>query len=121
VNSAARIEPLCKAFKVGILVSDAVAEAAPEFAYLYIGSVALRGRQSETELYVLHGDEAANTEEFRRFRTRHDEAVRLCLQDDPRGFALLDACALDPIGAVYAGYYRTLEARRADDLVLAAS
>jgi adenylate cyclase len=121
VNSAARIEPLCKTFRVGILVSDAVAEAAPKFAYLYIGSVALRGRQSETELYVLHGDETANTEEFRHFRARHDEAVRRCLQDDPRGFALLDACAHDPIGAAYAGYYRTLEARRADDMVLAAS
>jgi adenylate cyclase len=99
VNSAARIEPLCKELKVGILVSDAVAEAAPDFAYLYIGSVALRGRQSETQLYALHGDESANTEEFRRFRERHDEAVRLCWQDDPRGFALLDACAHDPIGA----------------------
>jgi hypothetical protein len=107
--------------KVGILVSDAVAEAAPDFAYLYIGSVALRGRQGETELYALHGDESANTTEFRRFRERHDEAVRLCLQDDPRGFALLDACAHDSIGAAYVGYYRSLEARRADDMVLAAS
>jgi adenylate cyclase len=121
VNTAARIEPLCKTFKIGILVSDAVAEAAPDFAFLYVGSVALRGRQSETALYALHGDEAANTEEFRRFRERHEEAVRLCLQDDPRGFELIDACARDPIGAAYAGYYRTLEARRADELVLAAS
>lgn len=121
VNAAARIEPLCKSFGVGILVSEAVVEAAPDFAFLYIGSVALRGRQSETALYALHGDESANTDEFRRFRERHEEAVRLCLADDPRGFALLDACGRHPFGAPYAAYYRTLEARRADDMVLAAS
>jgi adenylate cyclase len=121
VNAAARIEPLCKTFRVGILVSDAVSEAASDFAYIYVGSVALRGRQSETALYALHGDESANTEEFRRFRERHEEAVRLCLQDDPRGFELLDACARGPIGAGYAEYYRMLEARRTDEIVLAAS
>ena len=114
VNSAARIEPLCKELKVEILVSDAVAEAAPDFAYLYIGSVALRGRQSETQLYALHGDESANTEEFRRFRERHDEAVRLlagrsarlCPPRRLRARSDRAACRV----------YRTLEARRADKL-----
>jgi adenylate cyclase len=116
VNAAARIEPLCKAFRVGILVSDAVVAAAPDFAYLYIGPVTLRGRGSETALYALHGDEAAATEAFRRFAARHEEAVRLCLSDDPRGLDLLDACARDPLGAPYVPFYRTLEARRAEDL-----
>jgi adenylate cyclase len=120
VNAAARIEPLCKTFRVGILVSEAVVEAAPDFAYLYVGAVALRGRRSETTLYVLHGDEAAATEVFRRFRQRHEEAVRLCLGDDPRGFELLDECARDPLGAPYAPFYRTLEARRAEDLQIVA-
>jgi adenylate cyclase len=116
VNAAARIEPLCKTFRVGILVSGAVVEAAPDFAYLYIGPVALRGRESETTLYALHGDETAATEDFDRFRERHEEAVRLCLADDPRGFELLDECARDPLGAAYAPFYRTIEARRAEDL-----
>jgi adenylate cyclase len=120
VNTAARIEPLCKSFRVGILVSDAIAEAAPEFAYLHVGAVALRGRQSETALFVLHGDETAATEEFARFRQAHDEAVRLCLADDPRGFELLDECARHPIGIAYAPFYRTLEARRAEDLRIVA-
>ena len=116
VNAAARIEPLCKTFRVGILVSDAVVAAAPEFAFLYIGSVTLRGRESETALYALHGDEAAATQDFRRFAERHEEAVRLCLADDPRGPDLLDACARDPLGAPYVPFYRTLEARRAEDM-----
>ena len=120
VNTAARIEPLCKSFRVGILVSEAVAAAAPDFAYLYVGAVALRGRQSETALFVLHGDETAATAEFHRFRQAHDEAVRLCLADDPSGFERLDECARDPIGAVYAPFYRTLEARRAEDLSIVA-
>ena len=79
VNSAARIEPLCKSFRVGILVSEAIAAAAPDFAYLYIGLVALRGRQSETQLFALHGDESAATEEFRRFRELTTRRCRLCL------------------------------------------
>ncbi len=120
VNTAARIEPLCKSFRVGILVSEAVAAAAPDFAYLYVGAVALRGRHSETALFVLHGDETAATAEFHRFRQAHDEAVRLCLADDPSGFERLDECARDPIGAVYAPFYRTLEARRAEDLSIVA-
>jgi adenylate cyclase len=116
VNAAARIEPLCKAFRIATLVSEAVVEAAPDFAYLYVGAVALRGRESRTALYALHGDETAATEEFRRFRERHGEAVRLCLADDPRGFDLLDDCARDPLGAAYAPFYRMLEGRRAEDL-----
>jgi adenylate cyclase len=120
VNTAARIEPLCKSFRVGILVSEAVAAAAPDFAYLYVGAVALRGRQSETALFVLHGDETAATAEFHRFRQAHDEAVRLCLADDPSGFERLDECARHPIGVAYAPFYRTLEARRAEDLSIVA-
>jgi hypothetical protein len=46
--------------------------------------------------------------------------VRLCLDDDPRGFALLAGLAEDPIGRPYAGFYGTLAARRQDDMVLAA-
>jgi adenylate cyclase len=121
VNAAARIEPLCKTFKVGILVSEAVAEAAPEFATLYVGAVALRGRQSETPLYALHGDESAFTDAFRQFRELHDEAVRLCDRNDPRGFQLLEQCARDPFGRPYRGLYDLLLAERADPLVLAAS
>src|SRR4051794_27130978 len=121
VNAAARIEPLCKTFKVGILVSEAVVEAAPEFAALYIGSVALRGRQSETRLFALHGEESAVTEPFKRFRQQHDDAVRLCGEDDARGFALLEQCARDPLGQAYRGFYETLLAKRADPLILAAS
>jgi adenylate cyclase len=121
VNAAARIEPLCKTFKVGILVSEAVVEAAPEFAALYIGSVALRGRQSETQLFALHGDDTAVTEAFKRFRQQHDEAVRLCGEDDARGFQLLEQCARDPLGQAYRGFYENLLAKRTDPLILAAS
>jgi adenylate cyclase len=112
VNAAARIEPLCKTLGVGILVSGQVVEAAPDFAYLYAGSVALRGRKGETALYALHGDESAATADFRRFRARHDEAVRLALAGERRGFELVEACARDPLGAGYAAIYETVTAQR---------
>jgi adenylate cyclase len=108
VNTAARIEPLCKTFCVGILVSGEVVAAAPEFAYLRVGRRVLRGRERETELFALHGEPGAATEAFRRFRDRHDEAVRRAEAGDPGARDDLAACAADPIGTGYAGFYAAL-------------
>jgi adenylate cyclase len=112
VNSAARIEPLCKTFAVGTLVSSEAAEAAPDFAMLYVSSVALRGRQGKTRLYALHGDETAATEEFQRFRRQHDEAVRRFEDGELAAFELLRACARHPLGERYRAFYETLLERQ---------
>jgi adenylate cyclase len=108
VNTAARIEPLCKDLKVGILVSGAVAEAAPDFALLFVGRMALRGRQKEVGLYALHGDESAVTPEFAEFRNHHEKAVELCQRNDAKGFALLEECRQHELGARYRGFYDSL-------------
>jgi adenylate cyclase len=108
VNTAARIEPLCKDMKLGILVSGAVAEAAPDFALLFVGRMALRGRQQEVGLYALHGDESTVTPEFEQFRQQHDNAVELCRRADPLGFAILEECRRHRIGARYNSFYDTL-------------
>jgi adenylate cyclase len=110
VNAAARIEPLCKEMKVGILVSSAVAEAASDFALLFVGRMTLRGRKAEVGLYALHGDESAATPEFEQFRQRHDRAVELCRRHDPLGFAILEECRQHQLGARYHGFYDTLSA-----------
>jgi adenylate cyclase len=112
VNSAARIEPLCKTFRIGALVSGEAAEAAPDFAFLYVGSVALRGRQTRTRLYAVHGDESAATDEFLSFKKQHDEAVPRCENGDPQGFELLRDCARHPLGARYREFYDMLFERR---------
>ncbi len=108
VNAAARIEPLCKTYGVGTLVSGEVVAAVPEFAYLRMGRRVLRGRERETELYALHGDPAAATEAFRSFRDRHEAALRAAEAGDPGAREALAACAADPIGARYAAFYAQL-------------
>jgi adenylate cyclase len=108
VNSAARIEPICKDMKVGILVSSAVAEAAPDFAMLFAGRMILRGRQQEVGLYILHGDESAVTAEFQQFRKQHDTAVELCRRNDPLGVAMVGECRRHALGALYKGFYDNL-------------
>ena len=112
VNTAARIEPLSKKLKNPILVSSAVAEAASDFALLFVGRMTLRGRQAEVGLYALHGDESAVTPEFEQFRQRHDQAVELCRRHDPLGFAILDECRQHELGARYHAFYDTLFAEK---------
>jgi adenylate cyclase len=108
VNTAARIEPLCKELKLGILVSSAVAEAASDFALLFVGGMRLRGRQNEVALYALHGDESTVTPEFYQFRQRHDRAVELCGRQDPLGLAIVEECRQHELGTRYHGFYDTL-------------
>jgi adenylate cyclase len=108
VNTAARIEPLCKDMKLGILVSSAVAEAAPDFALLFVGRMSIRGRQKEVGLYALHGDESAVTPQFVEFRKLHEKAVELCQRKAPCGLEFLKQCRQHELGVRYRGFYDML-------------
>ncbi len=107
VNSAARLEPLCKDYGVPIIVSQAVVDAAPGFAFLEIDETALRGRQSATRIFALIGDETtAQREDFRSLQTAHMQA--LAAMRDRRSDApeLIAACEARNGGAALAGVYR---------------
>lgn len=55
VNTAARLEPLTKAYGVPVLVSQEVAEAAPGFAFATVDRLRLRGQARETRVLALLG------------------------------------------------------------------
>ena len=99
VNTAARLEPMGKTYGVPVIVSEAVAAAAPDFAFLLLDVVFLKGRSQASRLYALMGDEAAATPAFRAFRVSHEEAVEAALAGDPDARSRLRACAADPMGA----------------------
>jgi adenylate cyclase len=61
VNTASRVESMTKPFGFDIFVSDVVASAAPEMALLPVDAIRLRGREQETRLFALVGDEAVRT------------------------------------------------------------
>ena len=80
VNSAARLEPLSKRYGVSIIVSDAVVQAAPDFAFVKLDDVTLRGRENAMAVHALIGNETvAMRDDFKDFCTRH-ETARLALQ-----------------------------------------
>lgn len=111
VNTSARLEPMCKTYGASIIVSSDIVEAAPDFAYLLLDVVNLKGKSQATRLYALHGDETAATPEFRAFRDAHDDAVRMSLARRAEARAALRGCAENPLGARCGVLYRMLEER----------
>ena len=65
VNVASRLEGACKIFEVDIIGSETVRSEAPDFAWLEIDSVLVKGKTRPVELYALAGDAAlAGSDEF---------------------------------------------------------
>jgi adenylate cyclase len=65
VNVASRLEGACKIFEVDIIGSETVRAEAPDFAWLEIDSVLVKGKTRPVGLYALAGDSGvAASEEF---------------------------------------------------------
>ncbi len=58
VNVASRLEGACKIFQVDIIGSETVRAEAPDFAWLEIDSVLVKGKTRPVGLYALAGDSA---------------------------------------------------------------
>jgi adenylate cyclase len=75
VNVSSRLEGACKMFKVDIIASSAVRDAALDFAWLDLGRVVVVGRSAPTPIATIAGDAAfAATPEFQMWRERHNIA-----------------------------------------------
>jgi adenylate cyclase len=65
VNVASRLEGACKIFQVDIIGSETVRSEAPDFAWLEIDSVLVKGKTRPVGLYALAGDSGvAASDEF---------------------------------------------------------
>jgi len=65
VNVASRLEGACKIFEVDIIGSETVRSEAPDFAWLEIDSVLVKGKTRPVGLYALAGDSTlATSNEF---------------------------------------------------------
>ena len=72
MNVAARLEALTKTYGVDALATVAIVERTPDFAWVEIDEVKVKGRSGSTRLFALFGDEAtAATEAFKAWAERH--------------------------------------------------
>lgn len=116
VNVASRVEGCCKEVGYDIVIADPLRRAAPDFAMLEAGAVALKGKAGRVPIHILVGDKAmAETGTFRLLRASHAEALA-ALRDgrDARG-AIAECMALArQIEPGLKGFYDHLPARAAD-------
>lgn len=76
MNVAARLEALTKTYDVDLLATDGVVARTPDFAWLAVESVRVKGRQAATQLYALFGDVAhAGSAAFRAQAAIHGEML----------------------------------------------
>lgn len=119
VNVASRLDDACKLFKLDIIASHAVRDAAPDFAWLDLGRVILMGRSTPTPIATMAGDPTfASTTEFHAWRKQHNRALS-DYEAARFGSAAKAARALaESVAAPWRPHYRMMEKRL---LTLAAS
>jgi adenylate cyclase len=115
VNLASRLEGQTKAYGVGVIISEATQELAPEFAALEVDLVAVKGKSEAVRIFALLGDpEMAESEDFGQLSAYHQRmmsAYRGQRWNEAR--ELLDQCtlldpSLEPLYDLYRdriGYY----------------
>jgi adenylate cyclase len=111
VNVASRLEGASKVLGVDIVASDLTRADAPDFAWLEVDRLVLKGKTRPTPVYALAGDAAtAVGAPFRELARRHDEILAAYRGRDfaAAGRLAEAAAALAPpeIQGLYANYYQ---------------
>ncbi len=110
VNVASRLEGASKVLGVDIVASGLTRDQAPDFAWLEIDQVLLKGKTRPTPIYALAGDATiAASAPFRELAARHDAILAAYRRRDFKGAMQLaaDAAELAPpeIKGLYTSYY----------------
>ena len=113
VNIASRIEALTKTYGVDILVTQSVADAAPQFAYLEVDEVQVKGRKEPVRIYALLGDEAEKqSDKFQQLYPTHKAMLDAMKKDDTeKALVLLEDCkafGFEGLEELYTVYMRRL-------------
>ncbi|MDB5539092.1 MAG: adenylate/guanylate cyclase protein [Devosia sp.] len=116
VNVASRVESACKEVGYDILIAEPVRLAAPDFAFLEAGALALKGKAERVKIYLLVGDDTlARSGAFSLLRATHAEALEMLRTGRDTTGALAECIALSAtIEPGLKKFYETLPARHAD-------
>jgi adenylate cyclase len=106
VNVASRLEGACKIFEVDIIGSETTRAEAPDFAWLEIDSVLVKGKTRPVGLYALGGDVAlAQSEEFSHLSRMHSAMLAAYRSRDFRSAATMAKEAAARAPAAVRGLY----------------
>ena len=106
VNLSSRLEGLTKEYKVQIICSEMTKQAAPDFAYLELDRVRVKGKEKPVAIYEPLGAAEAADKNLKALLTRHKQALTVYRNQDwdsaeREFFALQQA---NPSRALYAMY-----------------
>ncbi|HSD92435.1 MAG TPA: adenylate/guanylate cyclase domain-containing protein [Methyloceanibacter sp.] len=109
VNVASRLEGQCKTYDVGTVVGETTIKRAPDFAFLELDLLKVKGKTEATRAFALLGDSVLkNSEGFIRLAERHGEFLaRFRAKDWDAAEALshecekLNSARLDRVYALY--------------------
>jgi len=109
VNVASRLEGQSKTYDVGTIVGESTTMRAPDFAFLELDLLKVKGRTEATRIFALLGDSATkNSRGFIDLTDRHTEFLRRFRGQDwdaaealSRQCEALDAGRLDRLYALY--------------------
>jgi adenylate cyclase len=115
VNLAARLERVSKVYHVDIVAAESVVTRAPQFAWLELDWVRVKGRREVTTIFGLAGDaEYAQSREFAAWRRANDEMLAAYRAGDLSGAHshARDLCGEVP--SVWCALYQSMADRFGD-------
>jgi adenylate cyclase len=115
VNLAARLERVSKVYHVDIVAAESVVERAPQFAWLELDWVRVKGRREVTTIFGLAGDaDYARSERFAEWR-RANEAMLAAYRAGDMTRAHSHARTLcDDVPSAWCALYRSMADRFGD-------
>ena len=115
VNLASRLEGVSKLYGVDLVAAEPVVRRAPDFAWLELDRVQVKGRIGATTIFGLAGDRMyAQAADFADWRDRHARMLALFRSGDIVGAALRAVRLRETAPPAWSGYYEAMSARFAD-------
>jgi adenylate cyclase len=105
VNVAARLEAATKTLGLPILVSDQVVQAAPNFIFVALGEIDLKGKSHALSVFALHGPATKKSADFRSFLMLHENVLACIERHDPKTCDAIAAARAHSESAPYAKFY----------------
>ena len=111
VNLAARLEPLCKQYGVGVLASEAIVEQArDEFEFRLVDRVAVKGKDESVQVYELLGARGQCDDAVKRARV-YEKALQAYFARDFAGArTVLATLPDDPPSRIMVGRCEAMQA-----------